>query len=229
MGIAAGHASQDQGIEHLRIGMLEGFCWPLGWGEGPESVPLSQLGSFVDKRPGGTIILVDLGSLDADQKIELIARIGRSNALRAIVMEPSAGSANYEGLLRAGFAGVLDRETSPEIFQRAIGSVSDGQLWFPREIISRVLKGFLIVEDLDRLTSREVEVLELIGDGLNNQQIANKLFISRETVRWHVRGLNAKLGIKDRNSAKEFLHHLQAKTPKFSNTSIESRTRSAVV
>ena len=206
----------------MRLAVLDGLDGSPDWSSGLLRIPLADLASFLDLSKDPAIVFVEMASLDAEQKIEFLARIGRGNTLYAIAVErSSAESANHESLLRAGFAGVLDRECCPEIFQRAVRLIAEGQLWFPREIISRVLKGYLIVEDLDRLTSREVEILELIGDGLNNQQIANKLFISRETVRWHVRGLNSKLGIKDRNTAKEYLNHLQSRTPKFSNTSVE--------
>ena len=53
------------------------------------------------------------------------------------------------------------------------------------------------------------EVLELIANGLSNREIADKLFICRETVRWHIRSLYSKIGAKDRASAvrygKEYL------------------------
>jgi NarL family two-component system response regulator LiaR len=104
--------------------------------------------------------------------------------------------------------------------------VGDGQLWFPREIISRVLKGLLIEEDLNRLTSREIEIVRLVGSGLNNQEIADKLFISRETVRWHVRALHAKLGTKDRDSLREYVRYLRSSEPKIPSASVESRRRS---
>jgi DNA-binding NarL/FixJ family response regulator len=211
-------------VQVLSIERSEGAL-PAGSGVCP--VPFGQLASLLENSLL-TILLVDLETLDPDQNLEFLARIGRSNGnLRSIALGRSTSPTKCEGLLRAGFCGVLDRECSLEIFQKAIRAVIDGQLWFPREIISRVLKGFLIEEDLDRLTAREVQILELIGDGLNNQQIADKLFISRETVRWHVRGLNAKLGIKDRRSAHEYLLHLNTRTQRLPNASTEHRRRSA--
>jgi len=109
-----------------------------------------------------------------------------------------------------GFVGLLPRHASPETVYRAVCSVADGQLWFPRKTISRLLRASLLraalfEDDLNRFTPREMQILTLIGNGLNNQQIADELCISRETVRWHVRMSYSKLGIEDRRSAREYL------------------------
>jgi DNA-binding NarL/FixJ family response regulator len=156
----------------------------------------------------GSVLLVDLATLEETERTDLLAMLGRLNTILAIAVENGPPSNDCESLLRAGFAGVLDGRSSQETFLRAIRAVSGGQLWFPREIISHVLRGFLVEEDLNRLTAREIEILNLIGSGLNNQQIANSLYISRETVRWHVRGLYSKLGIKDRQGAEEYVRYL---------------------
>jgi DNA-binding NarL/FixJ family response regulator len=91
---------------------------------------------------------------------------------------------------------------------RALRAVIAGELWFPRATLSRVLKGFLIAQDPDRLTSREIEILGLVGSDMNNQQIADKLFISRETVRWHVKSLHAKLGARTRRGLRDHVRLL---------------------
>lgn len=225
MEITATGAAPDSA--RVQILTLERSESALPAASGATVVPFNKLPASLNNRRL-TILLVDVDTLDPDQKIELLARIGRSNdSLRSIALDRSPSPTKCEGLLRAGFCGVLDRECSLEIFQKAMRSVGDGQLWFPREIISRVLKGFLIEEDLDRLTAREIQILELIGGGLNNQQIADKLFISRETVRWHVRGLNAKLGIKDRRSAQEYLLHLHPRAPRLPSITVHPGRQSA--
>ena len=52
-----------------------------------------------------------------------------------------------------------------------------------------------------QLTEREVEVLALMADGLGNQEIADRLFISRSTVKYHISGVFTKLGVTNRTEA----------------------------
>ncbi|MBN9662367.1 MAG: helix-turn-helix transcriptional regulator [Acidobacteria bacterium] len=68
------------------------------------------------------------------------------------------------------------------------------------------------------LTRRELEVFEFIRQGLTNQQIADELFLSRETVRWHVRSLYSKIGVKNRSSAIREYELYQAKTGELAKT-----------
>jgi LuxR family maltose regulon positive regulatory protein len=57
------------------------------------------------------------------------------------------------------------------------------------------------VIDDPRFTRREIEILRRLAAGEDNRQIAESLFISRETVRWHLRSAYAKLGVHNRNAA----------------------------
>jgi len=213
--------------EHLRVGVLEGIDsknLPHDWDIG--LIRFQDLAALLEPCESLTILFVDLEALHSKKRTEVIAQVGRANNVRVIALDDQMVAANCEELLRAGFAGILSRHSSRETLLRAIESVGDGQLWFPREIISRVLKGLLIEEDLNRLTSREIEIVRLVGSGLNNQEIADKLFISRETVRWHVRALHAKLGTKDRDSLREYVRYLRSSEPKIPSASVESRRRS---
>ena len=171
-----------------------------------------------------TVLLVDLRAEAAPfEELE-----GRLSCPQAIAIDDAASDIDCERLLRAGFAGLLRRNASQATLIRAVSAVANGQLWFPRETVSRVLKGYLAGRDRNQLTPRESEIFSLIGSGLSNQQIADKLFISRETVRWHVRGLYAKLGIENRNGAKEYLRspHTRAAMPVRSETRREDAQRS---
>lgn len=152
-------------------------------------------------------LLVDLASLTPGDTAELLKSIERVNVL-PVAFSDASEDIEGERLLRAGYAGLLRRDAPAETVMRAVRAIADGQLWFSRRTISRVLTTFLFEEDLNRLTSREIEILMLIGSGLSNQEIGNKLFISRETVRWHVRGLYSKLGIVNRPDALEYLRSL---------------------
>jgi DNA-binding CsgD family transcriptional regulator len=53
---------------------------------------------------------------------------------------------------------------------------------------------------LHRLTAREHEILQGVADGATNQEIAENLFVTRETVRWHLRAVYNKLGVHSRDA-----------------------------
>jgi DNA-binding NarL/FixJ family response regulator len=158
---------------------------------------------------GPNVLLVDLGLLPTEETAQLRARVERLHNAFTIALSDETDHLHCERIIRMGFAGLLRRDEARTTLVRAVLAVVNGQLWFPREILSRVLRMLLGEQSKSRLTSREMQILDLIGSGLNNQQIADTLFISRETVRWHVRGLYSKLGIKDRRSAGEYWRSIQ--------------------
>ena len=106
--------------------------------------------------------------------------------------------------LKMGCSGAVQRTAPPSVFRRALRAVGSGELWASRQMVSVVLRELLMADQPRRLTEREREILGLIASGYPNREIAGLLFISRETVRWHVRTLYKKLGIRDRNHAIAF-------------------------
>src|SRR5215469_11330589 len=100
-------------------------------------------------------------------------------------------------LIRMGCAGVLSRNASPETMCRALKAVLADELWVDRKTISRIVQNLLHGIKCG-LTPREFEVYGLLAEGLRNYQIAQRLFISVNTVRWHLRSLYRKLGTPDK-------------------------------
>jgi len=143
--------------------------------------------------------------IDADEAERLgIEKIRRSlppHDLHILVVCAVDDSSLLERYLRLGCNGVVPKTASDETLRRAVQAVFEGELWVPRKLLSRLVQNALFGEPGRRLTRRESEVLKLICSGSTNQEIADHLFISRETVRWHVRSLYGKIGVKDRESA----------------------------
>lgn len=105
--------------------------------------------------------------------------------------------------IRAGCSGILHFQDSPEHWRKALTAVAEGDLWVSRTLLNSLVREALLV-DVDpthKITQREAQILELIGLGHDNESIAEELFISKETVRWHVRSLYSKLGIGSRRAA----------------------------
>jgi DNA-binding NarL/FixJ family response regulator len=110
--------------------------------------------------------------------------------------------------LSAGASGFLLKRTKPEELIAAIHTVADGDSLLSPSVTRRVIDRMatqppatLSGKRLERLTPREREVLELIGRGLSNREIADTFTIEESTVKTHVKRILMKLGLRDRVQA----------------------------
>ncbi|HEY6526722.1 MAG TPA: response regulator transcription factor [Solirubrobacteraceae bacterium] len=102
--------------------------------------------------------------------------------------------------VRAGARGfVLKTSPAPRLAD-ALRMVAAGGTYIDPELAGQLAEGGEI-QRLSALSSRELEVLELLAEGLNGQMIAERLFLSPETVRTHVRNATSKLGARTRVQA----------------------------
>jgi DNA-binding NarL/FixJ family response regulator len=162
------------------------------------------------------VLLTDLASLSESERARLRKQMAQFNRILVLAVADSIDDKGCENLLRMGCVGSLRSRESAATIERALKAVIAGELWFPRALLSGVLRGFLVAQDPNRLTTRELEILGLVNNDLNNQQIADKLFISRETVRWHIKGLHAKLGIRTRRGLQDqvrLVHRMEKAIP----------------
>lgn len=98
--------------------------------------------------------------------------------------------------------GLISPDAPPEELSAAIVAVAQGLVVLPRTLTGRLLRGHEAVEELaEPLTTREREVLGLLGRGLSNKMIARDLRISEHTVKFHVSSIYAKLGAASRTEA----------------------------
>ena len=108
------------------------------------------------------------------------------------------------GALRAGASGFLLKRTRPEELVAAVHTVAAGDSLLSPSVTSRVIarmaqRPAVGAEDgVERLTSREREVLGLVARGLSNAEIAAELVIEESTVKTHTKRLVGKLGLRDR-------------------------------
>lgn len=107
------------------------------------------------------------------------------------------------GVLSAGAAGYLLKDTRPERIVHAIRAVSDGQAVFDSTVANRIITGRPQGnQDLEEpLSDREMEVLQLMAKGLSNKEIGRQLWIGETTVKTHVSHILRKLGQGDRTQA----------------------------
>jgi DNA-binding NarL/FixJ family response regulator len=131
-----------------------------------------------------------------------------SPATRIIMLTVSDEEADLYDAVRNGASGYLLKDSSIEEVAQAVRVVADGQSLISPAMAVKLLGEFKQMSGSDRhdamaprLTDRELQVLKLVAQGLNNRQIAKQLFISENTVKNHVRNMLEKLQLHSRMEA----------------------------
>lgn len=133
--------------------------------------------------------------------IELTRRAKRSAPDTAILLYTGYGDrALLTEALDAGVAGFVLKEAPMEDLLRAVQSVASGKTYVD-PVLAGTLAASSVGSKLPQLTQRERDVLRLLADGLSNEEIGKRLFISAETVRTHVRKAMDKLDADTRTQA----------------------------
>lgn len=111
--------------------------------------------------------------------------------------------------LKRGATGYIVKSSSPEAIIAAIRDIAAGGSPMSATIARKVVGAFRgprASTELDQLTSREREILLLLDQGLRYKEIAEKIFLSVETVRTHIRNIYIKLQVQSRTEALNKLH-----------------------
>lgn len=117
--------------------------------------------------------------------------------------------------LKAGASGYLLKDTDPVKLPEALRSAVAGEALMPPRLVARIMDEFRAPAKrrfarkstaAAKLSTREWEVMQLLGEGLSTEEVAGRLFLSPTTVRVHVSSVLRKLRVKDRESAFRLLH-----------------------
>ena len=128
-------------------------------------------------------------------------RVEYGRLIQVLVVGPARDPGVVEDLLRMGCVGFVTQDIPAAVLKKAVRAVAGGEFWADRLATTRIVQQLLSQSGSRNLTRREKQVLWLIGQGLKNRAIAERLYITRDTVRWHIRSVYAKIGVQDRLSA----------------------------
>lgn len=139
------------------------------------------------------------------------ANIRSVNGPPVLVLTTLDDDETLAAALRAGAAGFVVKTARGEDILRAIATVAAGDAWIDPSVAGRVLSAYRDrtpqdTPDLAALTERELDVLKVVGRGLNNREAADALYVSEATIKTHLGRVLTKLGLRDRIAVVVFAH-----------------------
>jgi len=157
-------------------------------------------------QPDVIVLDLDLGGENAVESIPTLLRTAPET--RILVLTGLRDPEVHRQAIRHGALGLVFKEKAVETLLQAITKVRAGEVWLEPTMIARVLGDLTRPQPapqaseeaikIARLTEREREVITLVGEGLRNRHIAERLYISEATVRHHLTAIFAKLDVSDR-------------------------------
>src|SRR5579862_297570 len=158
------------------------------------------------------ILLLDLKMPGLDGLATLQRLQQARNKTRVIVLTASDDKNEFVQAMKLGTSGIVLKQTATELLIKSIRKVHAGEIWLDSHTTAAVIRQFVANEDApppppqsaprDRerspLSQREREIVALVAQGFKNKEMAEKMFISEQTVKNHLHNIFDKLGVSDR-------------------------------
>lgn len=183
------HPMVREGLKAM-LGQFDRFSIIAEGVDGESAIEL-----FRTCKPDVTILDLRLPAINGIAAIRAIRHIDQG--ARVIALTSFGLDSEVESALEAGACGFLIKGADALEVVAAIDEVHAGRMVFPASVMARLGEGPPTVS----LSNREIEVLKLLAEGLRNQEIADRLFITVSTVKKHIYMIMDKLGAKDRTEA----------------------------
>jgi DNA-binding NarL/FixJ family response regulator len=168
--------------------------------DGEEAVRLAR-----ELSPDVVLMDIRMPGIDGLVATRQITEDERLNRIRIIILTTFDVDEYVFEAVRGGASGFLVKDTEPAELLQAVRVVAEGEALLSPGITRRLIEEFAThakepkaSKDLDLLTEREREVMALVAEGLTNDEIAQRLFISPATAKTHVSRAMMKLGARDR-------------------------------
>lgn len=187
------HPLMRRGIKQL-IELEDNFVVVGDAGSGSEGIELAL-------KTNPDLIILDLNMKGLSGLDTLKALRAEGVDARIVILTVSDAKNDVFALIDAGADGYLLKDTEPDMLLAQLKRIAQGEVILSDAVKELVLERNNESDPFYSLTEREMDVLSLVATGLSNKQIANKLFISEETVKVHIRNLLRKLNVHSRVAA----------------------------
>jgi len=194
----------------------DGLCRLLALEEDFEVVAQAQDGRQVLdvlQQHEPDILLLDLKMPGLDGLATLQRLQIAKNKTRVIVLTASDDKNEFVQAMKLGTSGIVLKQTATELLIKSIRKVHAGEIWLDSHTTAAVIRQFVANDEApspiqqqaaprDRerspLSQREREIVALVAQGFKNKEMAEKMFISEQTVKNHLHNIFDKLGVSDR-------------------------------
>lgn len=185
------------------LGRNEGFEVIAEVGDGQRAIEIAR-----DKRPQIILLDINMSPLNGFDIIKMIRKLSPGSKVIAVSMHSQPAYAKK--MLRLGAKGYVTKNSPRQEMLDAINEVHNGQIYICQEV-KNILSGQMMSEEdtntgLNQLSEREIEVINLIRDGLSSKEIADKLKLSIKTVEVHRHNILKKLRVKNTASLINYIN-----------------------
>jgi len=166
------------------------------------------------------VLLLDLRMPNKDGLGVLEEMNGQSEQTRVILVTEGENEHDVVRAMRLGARGVVWKQSASALLLKSIRKVNAGEIWLDNRMTAELIDAFKKSSDSGArrekplLSPREREIVQLVAQGFRNREIAEKLFISEQTVKNHLHNIFDKLGVSDRlELALYAIHHRLTEIP----------------
>jgi DNA-binding NarL/FixJ family response regulator len=152
------------------------------------------------------LILLDItmSKKDGIQALQVIKE--EFPVVKVVILTVSDEDEDLFSAIQSGADGYLLKDLTSDEFLAFLEGMDRGEAAISRRMTTRLFSGFQELsgqseKNKNQLTERELELLHLMAEGLSNKGIAEKLFISENTVKYHIRNILSKFGVQNRTEA----------------------------
>lgn len=162
-----------------------------------------------DTRPD--ILILDLRMPYMDGLATLQALHSAEKKVKVIILTASEDKNEFVQAMKLGCSGIVLKQTAPDLIVKSIRKVYGGEIWLDSHTTAAVMRQFAAPGDptipgappqkgreRSPLSQREREIVSLVAQGYKNREMAEKMFISEQTVKNHLHNIFDKLGVSDR-------------------------------